>query len=136
MSNKLLTVLYIFQLNMLMRLQEAANYSGNQSQDSDNASMDSNLTHDSSMGNDLQLLLNKFTLKSAVMFSFNKKRFPISNNVIIAICPILILFLCKFNNNYLFIFRFLTFFTFHIYNIIRTQSRIINPNLLSRLSSH
>lgn len=41
------------QLNMLMRLQEAANYSGNQSQDSDNASMDSNLTHDSSMGNEL-----------------------------------------------------------------------------------
>ncbi|CAH0722453.1 unnamed protein product, partial [Brenthis ino] len=40
-------------LNMLMRLQEAANYSGNQSQDSDNASMDSNLTHDSSMGNEL-----------------------------------------------------------------------------------
>ncbi|KAJ0181099.1 hypothetical protein K1T71_003184 [Dendrolimus kikuchii] len=42
-------------LNMLMRLQEAANYSGNQSQDSDNASMDSNLTHDSSMGNELGL---------------------------------------------------------------------------------
>lgn len=40
-------------LNMLMRLQEAANYSGNQSQDSDNASLDSNLTHDSSMGNEL-----------------------------------------------------------------------------------
>ncbi|XP_026324174.1 protein sickie isoform X5 [Hyposmocoma kahamanoa] len=40
-------------LNMLMRLQEAANYSGNQSQDSDNASMDSNLTHDSSMANEL-----------------------------------------------------------------------------------
>ncbi|XP_037300825.1 protein sickie isoform X3 [Manduca sexta] len=40
-------------LNMLMRLQEAANYSGNQSQDSDNASMDSNLTHDSSVGNEL-----------------------------------------------------------------------------------
>lgn len=45
--------LIVLQLNMLMRLQEAANYSGNQSQDSDNASMDSNLTHDSSMANEL-----------------------------------------------------------------------------------
>lgn len=44
---------FYLQLNMLMRLQEAANYSGNQSQDSDNASMDSNLTHDSSMANEL-----------------------------------------------------------------------------------
>lgn len=47
------SITYLLQLNMLMRLQEAANYSGNQSQDSDNASMDSNLTHDSSMGNEL-----------------------------------------------------------------------------------
>lgn len=47
------SLFYLLQLNMLMRLQEAANYSGNQSQDSDNASMDSNLTHDSSMGNEL-----------------------------------------------------------------------------------
>jgi neuron navigator 2 len=37
-------------LNMLMRLQEAANYNGNQEQDSDCASLDSNLTHDSSAG--------------------------------------------------------------------------------------
>jgi neuron navigator 2 len=39
-------------LNMLMRLQEAANYNGNQEQDSDCASLDSNLTHDSSAGVD------------------------------------------------------------------------------------
>lgn len=36
-----------------MRLREAANYSGNHSQDSDNASLDSNMTHDSSVGNEL-----------------------------------------------------------------------------------
>ncbi|XP_037047958.1 protein sickie isoform X5 [Bradysia coprophila] len=37
-------------LNMLMRLQEAANYSGNQEQESDCASLDSNITQDSSAG--------------------------------------------------------------------------------------
>uniref|UniRef100_A0A182T4J4 AAA+ ATPase domain-containing protein n=1 Tax=Anopheles maculatus TaxID=74869 RepID=A0A182T4J4_9DIPT len=37
-------------LNMLMRLQEAANYNGNAEQDSDCASLDSNMTHDSSAG--------------------------------------------------------------------------------------
>ncbi|XP_055591717.1 protein sickie-like [Uranotaenia lowii] len=37
-------------LNMLMRLQEAANYNGNQEPDSDCASLDSNMTHDSSAG--------------------------------------------------------------------------------------
>ncbi|XP_037911358.1 protein sickie isoform X4 [Hermetia illucens] len=37
-------------LNMLMRLQEAANYSGNQEQESDCASLDSNITPDSSAG--------------------------------------------------------------------------------------
>lgn len=37
-------------LNMLMRLQEAANYNGNTEQDSDCASLDSNMTHDSSAG--------------------------------------------------------------------------------------
>ncbi len=35
---------------MLMRLQEAANYSGNQEQESDCASLDSNITQDSSAG--------------------------------------------------------------------------------------
>ncbi|XP_065094489.1 protein sickie-like isoform X4 [Ochlerotatus camptorhynchus] len=39
-------------LNMLMRLQEAANYNGNQEPDSDCASLDSNMTHDSSAGAD------------------------------------------------------------------------------------
>ncbi|KAI8119922.1 Protein sickie [Lucilia cuprina] len=37
-------------LNMLMRLQEAANYSENQDQESDCASLDSNITPDSSAG--------------------------------------------------------------------------------------
>lgn len=37
-------------LSMLMRLQEAANYSSPHSNDSDCASMDSNLTHESSLG--------------------------------------------------------------------------------------
>lgn len=37
-------------LNMLMRLQEAANYNDNPEQDSDCASVCSNLTHDSSAG--------------------------------------------------------------------------------------
>lgn len=39
-------------LNMLMRLQEAANYNENQEQDSDCASLDSNFTHDSSAAAD------------------------------------------------------------------------------------
>ncbi|XP_061390895.1 protein sickie [Musca vetustissima] len=39
-------------LNMLMRLQEAANYSENQDQESDCASLDSNITPDSSAGAD------------------------------------------------------------------------------------
>lgn len=37
-----------FQLNMLMRLQEAANYPENADQESDCASLDSNITPDSS----------------------------------------------------------------------------------------
>lgn len=37
-------------LNMLMRLQEAANYSSPHSNDSDCASLDSNMTHDSALG--------------------------------------------------------------------------------------
>ncbi|GAB0099369.1 Protein sickie [Sergentomyia squamirostris] len=39
-------------LNMLMRLQEAANYSNNQDQESDCASLDSNITQDSFAGGD------------------------------------------------------------------------------------
>ncbi|XP_053692535.1 protein sickie-like [Sabethes cyaneus] len=39
-------------MNMLLRLQEAANYNGNQEPDSDCASLDSNMTHDSSAGVD------------------------------------------------------------------------------------
>lgn len=42
----------VVQVNMLMRLQEAANYSGVQEQESDCASLDSNITQDSSAGAD------------------------------------------------------------------------------------
>lgn len=41
---------------MLMRLQEAANYSENQDQESDCASLDSNITPDSSAGAEWDLL--------------------------------------------------------------------------------
>lgn len=40
----------VLKLNMLIRLQEAANYSGNAEQESDCASLDSNITVDSSAG--------------------------------------------------------------------------------------
>lgn len=41
------------QLNMLMRLQEAANYNGNAEPESDCASIDSNMTQDSFAGEQL-----------------------------------------------------------------------------------
>lgn len=40
----------LFQLNMLLRLQEAANYADKDGQESDCASLDSNITQDSSAG--------------------------------------------------------------------------------------
>lgn len=44
-------LLYLFlQLNMLLRLQEAANYADKDGQESDCASLDSNFTQDSSAG--------------------------------------------------------------------------------------
>lgn len=43
---------FLFQLNMLMRLQEAANYNGNAEPESDCASIDSNMTQDSFGGDE------------------------------------------------------------------------------------
>lgn len=51
-SIQFIHLLFPLQLNMLMRLQEAANYSGTAEPESDCASLDSNITQDSCAGDD------------------------------------------------------------------------------------